>query len=148
MFYHAPRLDDARHYSQYAPTYTYRFNTRPFENRTTDTYTDYQGHLAPAYKGVEHATELAFVFNNPTFVGPWPEYVALGEEVSAQWIIFANTGDPNGPGLPQWPLYNQGETGLNLVIQKSGQGGSYVEPDTYRLAGREYLTKWARRRHV
>ena len=148
VFYHATRLDDARFYAQYAPTYTYRFNTRPFENRTNHTYTDYRGHLDPAYKGVEHFSEVAFVFAVPEFVGPWPEYVALSKEMSAQWINFANNGDPNGAGLPPWPLYNESKTGLNLVIQKSGQGGSYVEHDTYRLAGREYLTKWARRRHV
>jgi hypothetical protein len=35
-----------------------------------------------------------------------------------------------------------------VVLQTKAQGGSYVEEDTYRLEGREYLTKWARRRHV
>ena len=88
------------------------------------------------------------MFNNPAFVGPWPQYVALSEQMSAQWINFITSGDPNGQDLPQWPLYNESETGLNLVLQKSGQGGSYVEHDMYRLAGREYLSKWARRRHV
>lgn len=45
-------------------------------------------------------------------------------------------------------MYNESNDGLNLVIQKASQGGNYVETDTYRLAGREYLTKWARRRNV
>jgi len=34
VFYHAPRLDDARHYALHSSTYIYRFNTRPFVNNT------------------------------------------------------------------------------------------------------------------
>ncbi|PVI00202.1 alpha/beta-hydrolase [Periconia macrospinosa] len=149
-FYHATRLDDARWYSKYDPTYIYRFNTRPFQNNTNATHTDYVGSLAPAYKGVQHFSEVAFVFANPGFVGPWEEYKALSDQMSAQWIHFIHGGDPNAEGLPRWPEYSEGERGLNLVLQANGRGynGSYVEEDTYRLAGREYLTKWARRRHV
>ena len=148
VFYQATRLDDARHYSLYSPTHIYRFNTRPFENDTTATHVDYKGHLDPAFKGVEHFSETQFVFANPDFLGPWPEHVALSDQMTIQWVNFVADGDPNAGNLPYWPLYNESETGLNLVLQTQRQGGSYVEPDTYRLAGREYLTKWARRRHV
>ncbi|KAK3704267.1 hypothetical protein LTR37_013941 [Vermiconidia calcicola] len=141
VFYHATRLNDARHHSLYSPTYIYRFNTRPYDSETGN-------NLAPLYKGVEHFAEVAFVFNNPENVGPWPSYKALGDQMSEQLIHFANSGDPNGENVPRWPLYNESEAGLNLVLQTSGQGGSYVENDTYRLGGREYLRKWARRRHV
>ena len=145
-FYHAPRLDDARNYAKYAPTYIYRFNTRPFVNATNATYTDFTGTLAPAYKGVQHFSEVAFVFANPQFVGPWEEYRALSDVMSAQWVNFVNGGVPNGEGLPVWPRYNDGGVGgMNLVLQAQG---SYVEEDSWRLEGREYLTEWARRRHV
>ncbi|ORY10627.1 Alpha/Beta hydrolase protein [Clohesyomyces aquaticus] len=150
VFYHAPRLDDARYYSKYSPTYIYRFNTRPWVNGTNATFTDLTGELAPAYKGVQHFSEVAFVFGNPAFVGPWDEYRALSRQMSEQWIQFVYGGDPNKEGLPTWPKYSEGEKGLNLVLQAVGRGydGSYVEEDTYRLEGREFLTKWARRRHV
>jgi carboxylesterase type B len=150
VFYHATRLADARAYSKYSPTYTYRFNTRPFVNATNATFTDYVGGLAPAYKGVQHFSEVAFVMGHPEFVGPWDEYRRLSEQMSDQWISFVNKGDPNGEGLPVWPEYSSGQKGKNLVIQAEGRGynGSYAEPDTWRLAGREYLIKWARRRHV
>lgn len=143
VFYHGPRLDDARHYSKYSPTYIYRFNTRPYENFGNGT-----GSLEPAYLGVTHGSEIPFVFRNFDYVGPWPDYRALSEQMSAQWIQFVNTGNTNGEGLPRWPLYNEGPLGYNLVLQTKPQGGAYVENDTYRLAGREYLTKWSRRRHV
>ncbi|KAI0525789.1 Alpha/Beta hydrolase protein [Xylaria bambusicola] len=159
VFYHAPRLDDARHYSKHAPTYIYRFNTRPLAGFIN---TDYNGTnaggssgtgnmtvmLAPAYKGVAHFSEVGFVFANPGSVGPWPGYRALSRMMSEQWIRFAHTGNPNAQGLPRWPRYNESEKGFNLVLQTEEQGGTYVEEDTYRIEGREYLTKWARRRHV
>lgn len=150
IFYHAPRRFDAQQYAPRSPTYIYRFNTRPWEEDTATNSTTggEEGELAPAYKGVEHFSEVAFVFANPTTIGPWPAYRALSDRVSPAWIRFAHTGDPNGPGLPAWPRYGDGENGLNLVLQTEPQGGIYVEEDTYRLAGREYLTKWARRRHV
>ncbi|KAF2271055.1 alpha/beta-hydrolase [Lojkania enalia] len=150
IFYHAPRLDDARWYSKYDDTYIYRFNTRPWQNYTNATYTDYTGGLNPDYKGVAHFSEVAFVYGNPAFVGPWPEYQALSEQMSSQWINFIYSGNPNAEELPHWPKYSEGKKGLNLVIQAEGRGynGSYVEEDTYRLQGRELLTKWARRRHV
>ncbi|OAL56811.1 alpha/beta-hydrolase [Pyrenochaeta sp. DS3sAY3a] len=146
VFYHATRLDDARHYAKYAPTYIYRFNTRPWQNNPIST----EGGAAPDYKGVSHFSEVAFVFANPSFYGPWAEYKALSDEMSAQWINFVHGGSPNSEDLPEWPLYNGSTNGLNLVIQAEGRGynGSYVEEDTYRLAGREYLIEWARRRHV
>ncbi|KAF2275056.1 alpha/beta-hydrolase [Westerdykella ornata] len=108
VFYHATRLDDARHYSAHAPTYIYRFNTRPWQNRTNETWTDFEGGLAPEYKGVQHFSEVQFVFGNPRFVGPWPEYQALSRTMSALWIHFVNQGDPNGEDLPVWPEYTGG----------------------------------------
>jgi carboxylesterase type B len=149
-FYHATRLDDARYYSKSARTFIYRFDTRPFLNATNATYTDNVGSFPPPWKGVQHFSEVAFAFANPQYVGPWPEYKALSDVMSAQWINFIHCGDPNGNGLPTWPTYDEGVNGLNLVIQAEGRGynGSYVEEDTWRLEGREYLTKWARRRHV
>ncbi|KAI1810587.1 alpha/beta-hydrolase [Poronia punctata] len=154
VFYHAPRLDDARYYSKGARTFVYRFNTRPLDGYgNTDSGGSGNNNasvmLAPAYKGVAHFSEVGFVFANPMAVGSWEGYRALSREMSERWIRFANTGDPNVEGLlPRWPRYDEGECGLNMVLQTEMQGGLSVEEDTYRLEGREFLTKWARRRHV
>jgi len=80
-------------------------------------------HSAPAYNywfrwqtpvfdgrpGAFHCSELSFVFDNTdrcapmTGGGPIPR--ALASKVSDAWINFARTGDPNHPGLPQWPAF-------------------------------------------
>ena len=37
-----------------------------------------------------------------------PEAHALAEKVSAAWVAFARTGNPNTSKLPRWPAYSAG----------------------------------------
>ncbi|KAK0615247.1 Alpha/Beta hydrolase protein, partial [Bombardia bombarda] len=158
VFYHAPRLDDARRYAQHGDdTYVYRFNERAWLSAVNTPggvvnatcVEELCGALAPAWEGVAHATELAFVFGNAEWLGPWEGYRRLSERMMDMWVHFAHDGNPNGPGEVVWPQYaSGGEEGVNLVLQTEEKGGLYVERDVYRREGREYLSKWARRRRV
>ncbi len=55
-----------------------------------------------------HASEIEFVFRVLSSKNlPWrPEDRQVSELMAAYWTNFAKTGDPNGPGLPQWPAYS------------------------------------------
>lgn len=62
---------------------------------------------------VFHASELDFVFGYHP--GPHMETGPL----QAYWTNFAKTGDPNGEGLPEWPVYD-GETRPYLEFTNAG----------------------------
>lgn len=56
--------------------------------------------------GAGHADEVPFVLGNPA--GPaanrWTEADrAVAQQVSAYWVAFARSGDPNHAGAPAWP---------------------------------------------
>jgi para-nitrobenzyl esterase len=57
-----------------------------------------------------HTIEIPFVFNNIKIAGPliskMPEAHELATKVSASWVAFARTGNPNVAGLPKWPAYS------------------------------------------
>jgi para-nitrobenzyl esterase len=38
----------------------------------------------------------------------------LSAQIMGYWTNFAKTGDPNGPGLPQWPQYSEDDPVLHL----------------------------------
>ena len=91
--------------------------------------------------GAGHGVELPFMFGT---VRDHPEYqrpkeaagnelsaedLAWGDRFQAYWLNFAKTGNPNGPGLPEWPEYRP-DTDLTMVLGEVAQPQAGLYKDT------------------
>ena len=103
-----------------APTYMYQFGYVPTAAQQRSPY------------GAGHGSEVSFVFNTldaPRFGPPSKPTDAeyeLAKKMNTYWANFAKTGNPNGAGLPNWPLYNnQNQDMLDVELD----GKIIVKPD-------------------
>lgn len=77
-----------------------------------------------------HGYEIAFMFDNLGVGGTAPsaERQQLADAMSDAWVAFARTGDPNHPGLAEWPPFAPPERATMVF----GRGRSAVVDDPSR----------------
>ena len=92
----------------------YRFTRRPDTARAKEL-------------GAFHGVELAYLFGNlPAADGYTATDRQLSGQLMAYWVHFAQTGDPNGPGLPEWPRYRAAtDVNLRFADRPAQESGLY-----------------------
>jgi para-nitrobenzyl esterase len=71
--------------------------------------------------GAHHGVDLAYVFGNmPTTERYDDTDRILSGKIMDYWVNFAKTGNPNGPGLVDWPAYTSA-TDINLEFSDAIQ---------------------------
>jgi carboxylesterase type B len=135
----APRRAANHAWSKFnVPSYSYRF--------------DVTVNGVPKLTASTHFQEVAFVFGNVRgegyAVNPFGDlteadqkkFNTLATEMSGSWVRFVTTGVPNGDAWPAYDIVSGGGEGKNRVFSVNGTG-SYVETDTYRAEGIEWISE-------
>jgi para-nitrobenzyl esterase len=72
---------------------------------------------APERLGVFHTAEIHYVFGTLK-ARPWPWQDIdhrISDILGSYWVHFAANGDPNGPGLPPWPVFEPQSERVQLL---------------------------------
>lgn len=119
-----------------------RMTARAYVAKGAPAYVFQFGYVAAASRersryGAGHGSEVSFVFN--TLHARWgapaeatPEEKELAKIMNTYWANFAKTGNPNGNGLPAWPLYNTQKEEI-LDIDLDGKTVGKPDPRKARL---------------
>jgi para-nitrobenzyl esterase len=95
-----------------------RFTARAFVAKGTPAYVYLFSYVADSMRqrmryGASHASEIAYVFDNlrgRNAASVTPRDLEVARMMSTYWANFARTGDPNGNGLPKWPVFDAKKT--------------------------------------
>ena len=96
-------------------------------------------------RGAGHASELSYVFGQSwgrPFEGTEK---AVSDAMNEYWANFVKTGDPNGSGLDNWPVYKDGQK--SVMFFKNGT--SLIEtPNKPQLLLMEEYFAWKREQPI
>src|SRR5690554_911137 len=118
-----------------------RMTARTFVASGEPAYVFQFGYVPPTMReraryGAGHGSEVSFVFGNLN--ARWgatettPEEEKLAQIMNTYWANFAKTGNPNGEGLPLWPLYTTQQEQI-LDVELDGKPIGKPDPRKARL---------------
>ncbi|HVG17313.1 MAG TPA: carboxylesterase family protein, partial [Chitinophagaceae bacterium] len=100
-----------------------------------------QAPKTPAAKGAVHSAEIEYAMGNlpSNKVYGWtPEDYKVSKTMQEYFANFIKTGNPNGPGLPNWPMVKSGNTvsfmtlDVNTRVQTEKNRDRYLFLDKLR----------------
>ena len=89
--------------------------------------------------GAFHGIDVLLLFDSPR-VPRTENGDTLAQAMRNYWVQFAKTGDPNTPGLPEWPTYDSA-TGSYLELGPKIRSAAGLHEDAFDPLDRLYTTR-------
>jgi para-nitrobenzyl esterase len=102
----------------HSPIYYYSFQQRP----------PFPADSVYAGWGASHFADLWYVFDHLNqFAWAWTSADRkLAGEISNYWVNFVKTGNPNAPGLPQWPSFDNANPRVQYLVDPIRTGDVFA----------------------
>lgn len=99
-----------------------------------DQHTDFPEDSEQADHGAPHGADIPYVFQ--TYDTDDPKLtqadIRLSETMARYWVNFAKQGDPNGSGLPKWPVFTN-DTRKVMVFRNGATVGGVTDAEALEV---------------